>query len=295
MRHRFSHSTSPLRNLQVILLTTGLAQLGSNVAVLDSGATACTVKSEGGVVGLTPSQSVFTGFDQSGRHLVGDADGRIHLFAYEPNSPSSGAGTSSAAAAFLAAARGFLANCCSACLRALWSTADALTGSLSVHPGLLYELGIFSLPFRAVPHQNSSAPIIRQPWTFGGSPADCFRSCFPPRPVGALRTPVRHPVCTLGIFSLPFRAVLRQSSSALVLRQPWTFGGSTAGCFWPCFSHYGHELRRSPSGEREFSTRGASLVAYGHSSCSPSLRLSGEPFRAILAAFSWLNSTAGCL
>ena len=144
MRHRFSHSTSPLRNLQVILLTTGLAQLGSNVAVLDSGATACTVKSEGGVVGLTPSQSVFTGFDQSGRHLVGDADGRIHLFAYEPNSPSSGAGTSSAAAAFLAAARGFLANCCSACLRALWSTADALTGSLSVHPGLLYELGIFS-------------------------------------------------------------------------------------------------------------------------------------------------------
>ena len=202
---------------------------------------------------------------------------------------------SPAAAAFLAAARGFLANCCSACLRALWSTADALTGSLSVHPGLLYELGIFSLPFRAVPHQNSSAPIIRQPWTFGGSPADCFRSCFPPRPVGALRTPVRHPVCTLGIFSLPFRAVLRQSSSALVLRQPWTFGGSTAGCFWPFFSHYGHELRRSPSGEREFSTRGASLVAYGHSSCSPSLRLSGEPFRAILAAFSWLNSTAGCL
>ena len=41
--------------------------------------------------------------------------------------------------------------------------------SLSVHPGLLYELGIFSLPFRAVPHQNSSAPIIRQPWTFGSS------------------------------------------------------------------------------------------------------------------------------
>ena len=24
----------------------------------------------------------------------------------------------------------------------MWSTADALTGSLSVHPGLLYELGI---------------------------------------------------------------------------------------------------------------------------------------------------------
>ena len=40
--------------------------------------------------------------------------------------------------------------------------------------------------------------------------------------------------CTLGIFSLPFRAALRQNSAAPVLRQPWTFGGSTAGCFWPC-------------------------------------------------------------
>ena len=50
------------------------------MAVVDSGATACTVRSDDGVTEMETSRSVFTGFDSKGSVLTGDVDGNLHLY-----------------------------------------------------------------------------------------------------------------------------------------------------------------------------------------------------------------------
>ena len=59
----------------------------SGVAVVDSGATACTVNEIHSVCDIQPSMSVFTGFDAQGSKVAGDADGNLHLFAYDAVKP----------------------------------------------------------------------------------------------------------------------------------------------------------------------------------------------------------------
>lgn len=58
------------------------------MAVVDSGATTCTINNTNSVCDMQPSMSVFSGFDASGEQVKGDADGKLHLYAYDPGDAS---------------------------------------------------------------------------------------------------------------------------------------------------------------------------------------------------------------